>query len=45
MKVTNRFAYRLIEAEYLMLRPDGLSGKGVNTLRLSTGIAFRFGSK
>jgi len=45
VKLSNRIAYRLIDAEYLMTRADGLSGRGVNNLRLSTGVAFQFGSK
>jgi hypothetical protein len=44
LNVTDRIAYRPIEAQYVMTRADGLSGKGVNNLRLSTGIVVRFGS-
>ena len=45
LNLTNRIAYRPIEAQYIMTRADGLNLKGVNNLRLSTGIVVRFGSK
>lgn len=45
VKLSDRIEYRPFEAEYMMTRADGLSGRGVNNLRLSTGIGFSFGSK
>jgi hypothetical protein len=45
IKVSKSVAYRLFEADYVMLRPDFTTGMPVHNLRLSTGIALRFGSK
>ena len=45
VKLPDLVEYRPVVAEYIMIRPDGTSGKGINDLRLSTGIGFRFGSK
>jgi hypothetical protein len=45
VSVNDRFAIRLIQADYLNFRTDGFSGNPVNNLRLSGGFVVRFGAK
>ncbi len=47
LPVSHRFSIRLIQADYLLTRFDGVIGASAtqNNVRVSAGIVFRFGSK